>query len=126
MTDYILRDQSIQANAIEAIRALDLSKTWRVTIKPYVKKRTLDQNSLYWEWLTMIGDHIGDCKDEVHHHMGCKFLPMRSTTIRGLTTSKPISTTKLSTVEMSEYMDKIHAFATTELGIRLPVPEMAE
>jgi hypothetical protein len=92
----------------------------RFTIKEMRKKRTLDQNSLYWKWVHIIADCIGDDNESVHYDLACKFLPCTFSKIgRQLV---PQSTTKLDTKEMSAYMEKVRALASS-MGIELPSPE---
>jgi len=92
----------------------------RFTVKEMRKRRTLDQNSLYWKQIQVIADYVGDSKDSVHYDLGCMYLPCTFSKIsRRLI---PKSTADLDTKEMSEYMEKVSAFASG-MGITLPTPE---
>lgn len=42
------------------ITALDITKAWTVTIEPFKKKRTLEQNRLQRQWLNEISEQLGD------------------------------------------------------------------
>lgn len=44
-------------------------KEYTVEIKEYKKKRTLDQNAMYWKLLTVFADAIGVCNEEAHNLM---------------------------------------------------------
>lgn len=90
-----------------------------VSIKPYRKDRTANQNSYYWLYLRVIEDETGNASGDLHEFFKRKFLPPRFITVMKETIKIPASTTKLSVEDMSNYMDKIQA----ETGIPMPVPE---
>lgn len=121
----ILRDEILRARVIGTIRALDLSRPWEVTVGPHRKRRSLSQNSLMWLWLTDVIDavheHTGTDKDDLHAFFKQKFLTPRIVEIGGEVIERHTTTT-LKTNEMSEYLDKIYAWVTSELGIILPLP----
>lgn len=119
MTSIILRSDAQRKTALDLIGKLDLSKPFEVTVKRYVQKRSLNQSALYWKWIHLIANDTGNDPDDVHEAMKTKYLPP----IERLGSMIRPSTTKLSTVEMSAYMDRVYAFATSELGLILPVPE---
>lgn len=87
-------------------------------IKRWYKKRTLQQNKWYWEVLTILGEEFGYEKDELHENL--KYTFMGGMDDRGLFYTK--STTKLTTIEMMEYFEKIYQWAA-EKGIALPDPK---
>lgn len=123
---YVLRNEAIRANVLRLIAALDLSKPWQVTVEPWKKPRTLSQNALMWKWhgevVKAVSDHTGADADDIHDFFKKKFLTPRIVEIGGEAVER-YTTTTLNTVEMSQYMDRIYAFVTSELGILLPLPE---
>jgi len=118
-------DQATVANAIVHLN-LEGGRKWQVTIEPFKKKRTLSQNALMWKWIgevaNLVHKETGQDADDIHEFFKTKFLPARIVEIAGETIERR-TTTKLSTQEMSDYMTKIHAFVTSELGFILPLPE---
>lgn len=90
-----------------------------IIIKRYRKKRSVQQNRYYWLCLNFIGNEIGEDAEELHNTFKAMFLTDRTGKI-------PIvrSTTKLNTVQFTEYMDKI-ARKIAEIDITLPNPEDA-
>ena len=68
---------------------------YRLRIERYTEPRTLSQNALMWLWFTCIE---------------------RETVIAG-------GTSKLTTLQMTDFLRKVQADAATELGIMLPLPE---
>ena len=123
MTKIILRGPVQRDFAIEVLGKLDLSKVWEVEIKRHQKKRSLNQNSLYWKWLGIISNDTGEDADDLHKYFKSKFLQPVLVDVAGDTEKIYRSTTKLSTLDMSEYMDKINSFAVSQLGIILPQPD---
>ena len=58
----------------DILASLPYSPVHEVTIKPFKKDRSLAQNSLYWKWLTILGNEYGDSKDDRHTYYKGKFL----------------------------------------------------
>lgn len=122
MTETTLRTKSDVWALCEKLTEMDLTKPQVVTIKPWKKKRTNNQNALYWEWLSVIANETGHDKDELHTLFRRKFLTPQQREILGEECWCLQSTTTLSTVEMSEYMARIQSHVAP-FGIHLPIPE---
>ena len=123
----IIRNEPPRKLALLTIGALDLEKPWVLTIERETKRRTLSQNALMWKWVGEVVDHVevytGHDKDEIHDYFKDRFLPTRIVSFGDDVRKVTGSTKKLNTAEMTDYMNKIYAWATTELGLFLPVPE---
>jgi len=123
---HIIRDADTKADALASIANLNLEKPWRIIIERQTNRRTLSQNSLMWKWLNLVADHVRDHtgyeSGEVHELLKKMFLMPKIIEIGGAST-EVYSTKGLTTVEMSAYMDAIYRWATSELGMILPVPE---
>ncbi|MBI5402503.1 MAG: hypothetical protein HY959_03820 [Ignavibacteriae bacterium] len=91
-----------------------------VSVKKYYRSRSTKQNSLYWIWLTCIGNEIGEEPEDLHSTFKAMFLTDRSKKF-------PIvkSTTSLNTFEFMEYMEKI-ARKMADFNINLPNPDEAD
>lgn len=124
--EIIIRNAALRQRAADLVANLDLSKTWRVTVVRYQKRRSLSQNALYWKWCNVVAaivaDDTGMDIDEVHAFFKAKFLPAKIIEIAGQTVEHR-TTTKLTTAEMSDYMTRITAFCSSDLGLFLPTPE---
>lgn len=117
-----LEDERGRERILGLIKALDVTKPWQVTIEPKTKKRTLNQNALYWKWVGLIADATGNDNDDVHEALKAKFLTPRTIDLGG--EQREIrSTAKQDKAAMTAFMDKVYAFATSELGLYLPTPE---
>ena len=132
---------------LEIIKALPLDPYHDVLIKEHGKDRTLDQNALYWKWLTIIGAELGETKEDLHEQYKDRFLvpiyerdnPEYAEMIQALravwkhgmkgeavSLRKKIvaltSTTTATVRQMSEYLQDVELSAAT-LAIRLPHPD---
>ncbi len=118
----IIRDAAGRDLVMGLVSKLNLDKPWSVTINPYVKKRSLDQNALMWKLTTLIAEETGHSKDEMHSILTHMFLAPRSIEYQG-TIYERYETKNLPTDEMSAYIERLYAFAAGELGLLLPIPE---
>jgi hypothetical protein len=123
-----LRGEKQRAHAIDLISRLkiDEAKPFTISIAPFVKKRSLNQLALYFKWVNdvaeIISEYSGATPEETHVYLKTRFLPPKVIDIGGEVVEW-YTTTKLSAKEMSEYMDRIYAWATSDLGLVLPIPE---
>ena len=116
----IIREERHRQHAMGRLSLLNLETEWEVIIKPYVKNRSLDQNALYWKWLTIIGDDLGYTKDEMHEEMMRQHLPPQLVnTPAGIV--EVYSTKGLGVRVMSKYMEAI-SIQAADYGIPLPHP----
>jgi hypothetical protein len=103
--------------------------TYTVSIKRKSEKRTLNQNALMWKWFECVayayreytGDEDWDAQT-IHDGFCTKFL-RKTKIIQGVPTEIVRGTSKLSKLEMSEFMNKIKVYCAREHGIILPLPE---
>ena len=95
---------------------------YRVKIERYTEPRTLPQNALMWMWFTCIERETGTDKQDVHDYYCNRFL-RRKTFIKGREMTIAGSTSKLNTLQMTDFLNKVQADAATELGITLPLPQ---
>ena len=87
------------------------------------EKRTIDQNSLYWLWLSCIMNETGEYKDRLHEVFKQKFLGTENILVFDNQFQITKSTTQLDTKQMTDYLNRIQEFSNAELGILLPNPE---
>ena len=123
MTKLIIRDDDIRQRALDFIAGLDLDTPWELTVKRHVKKRSLEQNNLYHQWVGVIAGETGHSHDEVHEWLKAEYLAPRMVEINGKTQQWRPTTTKLTTKDMGEFMDQVYVFGTSQLGLMLPVLE---
>ena len=121
MSDKIyIREERQRNHALDTIKALDIATVYEVTIKPYKRNRSLEQNSLMWKWYSIIADDLGYTTEEIHEEFMRKLLiPITMQTPSGMV--EVYSTKKLKVKEMTAYLEGIERTAT-EMGIALPRP----
>ena len=121
MSDKIfIREERHRTHALETIKALNIDTVYEVTIKPYKRNRSLEQNSLMWKWYSIIANDLGYITEEIHEEFMRKLLtPTIVNTPSGMV--EVYSTKKLKVKEMTAYLEGIERTAT-EMGIALPRP----
>jgi len=82
--------------------------------------RSLDQNSLYWLYLSFLEKEIGQDKEDLHKEFRKMFLGYKVNTIQGFISRDLISTKTLNTSEFKQYIDKILIYSAMELGVYMP------
>jgi hypothetical protein len=105
------------------LQKLSPAKEYDVTVAIHHRNRTIPQLRLYWLHVTCLSDETGSDRDEVHAELKRLYLPSESVTgMYGETIVRPVSTSKLDTAQFSAYIEKVVAFASSTLGIILPMP----
>jgi hypothetical protein len=125
--DYIKNDQMDNSeSALDIVRVWMLSSyrgRYRIEMKRVNPSRTVSQNKLMWVWFSAIAEAWSEATDraftrnDVHDAYCQMFLPVE--TPKGRVGG---STSGLSTEEMSAFMDRVHADASSD-GIVLLNPE---
>ena len=133
---FILREPRNFENLIAALSANWLAmaaagKPLGITVAPYRKTRSNEQNALMWVWLEQVASQawIGGQRysaETWHEHFKREFLPERNARGDEKWMQLPngdrlctMSTTRLNTAEMSIYMEQLTAFAATDLGVTI-------
>ena len=96
--------------------------TYSITVKKVQEKRSIAQNDLMWMWLTCIQNETGTNKDEIYMYYCKKFL-MKTVSVGQKMERIYMTTSKLNSEQMSDFLNKLQADAQTELGITLPTPQ---
>ena len=98
---------------------------WRVTVEPYKRKRTLDQNAyLHAVPLKIISQHTGHDLEELKEYLCGEAFGWKEITIGERTISKPVKTTsQLNVEQFTWFIEWVLAWASNELNLRIPLPE---
>lgn len=94
---------------------------YRLTIERYTEPRTVSQNALMWMWFTCIEQETGTYKQDVHDYY-CNLFLRRTAVVNGKETVVAGSTSRLNTLQMTDFLNKVKADAASEFGIMLPLP----
>lgn len=122
---WTVRDVGDRENAIKEIRKMPLERAYEVSVGPYRRRRTNNQNALMWQWIGIAADHFGyDSTEDLHEDLkeqcGC---PVYEYQALDGETRRRRSTSRLDTAAMSAYMDRLYRFLSIEHRLQLPVPE---
>jgi RPA family protein len=121
-----------------------ITKKCHIELREMKGKRNLDQNGLYWVWLTCIQEETGMLKDEVHCLYRAMFLPKMDEYITNIIRPelwnklKPLinqfhyfkglsdiidiiseSSTEQDEKQFTEYLNKIKVHARANMGVIL-------
>jgi hypothetical protein len=100
-------------------------KRIELTLHKERNSRSNQQNKFYWGIvIEILGEHFGYTPEEMHEELKRKFNPVHSKI--DPEASFGGSTTKLSTVEFIDYIDRITRWAASEYQIYIPDPNEVE
>jgi hypothetical protein len=103
----------------EYTKTLEHGTQVELVIKPIKDFRSLKLNRTYWMYLTMIGEHLGHSKMEMHDYFKAKFL-CEVHVVNGEETLVCQSTAKLTNKEFCIYLEDIFQFCSEKIGYVLP------
>jgi hypothetical protein len=89
-----------------------------VVVKKFKKSRSIKSNRYYRAYLQIISEETGEDPDILHEMLKSELLPKRKINLFGIESSISQTTTNLSTIEFSEYLEKICILT----GVPLPNP----
>jgi len=108
----------------KTIMDLNPMSEWIIEVKKKTKSRSVNQNSLYWEHVTTIGNHFGSFKEDAHQDLMQHLTKATHEKVNPITgkTESAWSLKKMPKDQMSDYMTKLIIWANGE-GIFLRCPE---
>lgn len=143
----VLVSEAHKTRIMLMIEGLPLEPLHEIIIREHKKDRSAEQNAIYWKWLTVIANELGETKEALHEHYKDRFLvqiyerdneeyaemiqSLRDVWKSGMKKEavdlrKKIvaltSTTTATVKQMTEYLHCIE-MRSAELAIRLPFPE---
>jgi len=143
MAKYNLSNQFKEELFIKRVKAL-LKKKCLVELKEVKTTRSIDQNALYWLWLTVIEVETGNAKEHMHLLYRYNFLSkadeyitkiiipslwsktkqqlMAFNYFKGLEDFIDLisySTTDQDTAQFTQYLEKIKAHASAQMSVEL-------
>jgi hypothetical protein len=110
MKSFILRDNAIRDRAIEYIASLPLEPLLEVDVYKHKKKRTTQQNKLYWAILNELAEVSPHSSEVWAEYFKQEFIGIEEKIVNGRVIKRGISTTTLSTTEFADYVTRIQVF----------------
>lgn len=96
--------------------------TYTLTVKRASEKRSVPQNDLMWMWFACMERETGTPKQDIHDYYCRQFLRKQIVWKDNVVTVIG-QTSKLTTQQMTDFLNKVQEDAATEFGIQLPVPD---
>lgn len=98
-----------------------------ISIRPYSKQRSSEQNALYWQLLTILADEVPDYAAPQWHEIFKTMFAPRAVVKVGDKSFEVVGTTqKMSTKQFTIYMDRIRSEVAEQFGFQLPTREELE
>lgn len=117
MPEYRARGPVELQRVADVIRGLSPEKPWRITLTMHRKKRSSEQNRLYFAVLSEMANECGHSVEELHEFMKLKFLPRQIVAVGDEEMPIAASSSKLDTAAFSAFVEQVMAFASSELGV---------
>jgi len=117
--NYTARGVDQLRDMAERVRLLSPLKPWRITIAPYRETRSLEQNDRLHTLIAHIASETGNDPRYLKEVLKGMFGPTVSMEVGGEVHVAPKPSRNYTVEEMAEVMDRIEAWAATELGIVL-------
>ena len=70
---FVIRAPHIRAHVQTFIGKASIDPPTEVIVRPYIERRTLEQNARLWKLHTLAGEHLGYSAAEMHEHALCRF-----------------------------------------------------
>lgn len=119
---YVVKNETVKQNVIREVMDIYPNGLTQVIIREHKSTRSVQQNSLYWKWMSILSNWSGErSKDDMHREFSIRLLGPELFVVDGKQYVGARSTTSLSTKEFSDYLDNIMATAI-QLGVELPTP----
>ena len=110
-----LKDQIRFNNTLQSFEGKEVV----IKIREKEDGRSIEQNALWWSWMTIISNSIGHTKEEMHTILKYKFL-QRTKVIDGKEIITLKSTATLDKNEFNQLINDVSFWANDTLNIRLP------
>jgi NinB protein len=118
---FILHSDTIRRNVVAFLGKMPLDPVPEVVVRPFVEKRTLEQNARLWLLHSKAGEFVGCTAEEIHEDMlrqvyGYKEVRMPS----GYVERVPLKrSSQRNRKEFAQFMEQVEAFYIRELGVFL-------
>lgn len=124
---FILRNDFIRTNLIAFLTKLDIATTWEVIVRPFIEKRTLDQNARLWKLHALAAEYTGNSADDMHEEALCRYFGYREQQMpTGWTKRIPLKrSSQRDKKEFGKFMESTEAWYIQDFGVYLDQREAA-
>lgn len=124
---FVLHNDFIRTNLLSFLQKLDIAQAIEIIVRPFIEKRSLEQNARLWKLHELAGEYVGCSADDMHEDMLCKFYGYTEVRMpSGDIKRKPLKRSSVrNKKEFSEFMERVEAFYISDLGVCLDQREAA-
>lgn len=117
----ILDSEQKRTRAVKVLSLIPLEKPLKVTIEPFIAKRTNAQNARLWLLHGKVADHIGCSAADLHEDMLCEHYGYREVKMpSGAINRVPLERSSTKNMKkFAKYMEFCETFYITSFGIWL-------
>jgi hypothetical protein len=117
---FILRSASIRDHVVAYVSKAPTQPPTEVIVRPYVEKRSLEQNAMLWSWHSEAARHTGHSSEEMHEFALMRHFGSKGISVGGMSRQVPLKRSSVrNKKEFSEFMEATIAWYISELGIFL-------
>ena len=117
---FILRNEFVRKNVIAYLEKLDIKTAIEVLVRPFIEKRSLDQNARLWKLHELAAEHTGHSAEEMHEFALMRYFGMKEISIGQLVRLIPLKrSSQRNKKEFRDFMESTEAFYISEFGVFL-------
>jgi hypothetical protein len=117
---FVLHSEFIRTNLLSYLGKVSIEHPVEVIVRPYIEKRSLEQNALLWAWHSEAAKHTGHSSEEMHEfalmrHFGTQELKVGEM-VRLVPAKRSSARNKR---EFSEFLEATVSWYIADFGIYL-------
>jgi hypothetical protein len=118
---FVLRSEFVVANLLKYLGGLSIEPPVEVIVRPYIEKRSLEQNARLWMLHSRAAEFVGCTAEDMHEEMLCKVYGYSEVRLpSGYMKRIPLKRSSArNRKEFHTFMEQVEAFYISELGVYL-------
>ena len=124
---FVLHNDFIRTNMIAYLGKLDLGTVMEVIVRPFIDKRSIDQNTRLWKLHSLVASATGNSAEDMHEEALCRFFGYREVTMpTGWIKRVPLERSSAKNKKrFGEFMESTEAWYIQDFGVWLDQREAA-
>ena len=117
---FILRNEFVRKNVIAYLEKLDIKTAIEVLVRPFIEKRSLDQNARLWKLHELAAEHTGHAAEEMHEFSLMRYFGTKEISIGQLVRLIPLKrSSQRNKKEFRDFMESTEAWYISDFGVYL-------